>query len=135
MHIRRRATPIVRTADQFVGCFRGDIFAARVGPAQTPAMIPASVSIIAATTRSVTIDGKMIDTDLHHFAKSLQRRWPNLPAGAKPIASNIIEQVKNLPPIGIDYLTPDSTHRQRKCLLDHIAAQMTMFRERMQGEG
>jgi hypothetical protein len=65
----------------------------------------------------------MIDTDLHHFAKSLQRRWPNLPAGAKPIASNIIEQVKNL---------PGAADTQRKILLIQLKAQLTMFRERMQ---
>jgi hypothetical protein len=63
----------------------------------------------------------MIDTDLHHFAKSLQRRWPNLPAGAKPIASNIIEQVKNL-----------AGHPRPEILYRFIERQMTMFRERMQ---
>ena len=62
--------------------------------------------------------------ELHHFAKSLQRRWPNLPAGAKPIASNIIEQVKNL-----------AGHPSPAILLRFIERQMTMFRERMQGEG
>jgi hypothetical protein len=61
----------------------------------------------------------MIDTDLHHFAKSLQRRWPNLPANVRPIASNIIEQVKNL-----------AGHPSPAILYRFIERQMTEFQKR-----